>query len=188
MKILKHNFTSNEQNSNEHIEDLLTFSGFDKNAKVVRIRYVHVSEIIKKKSPTLTSRELTLNKIRIPEGFSMADALKTISYVVNQVSKKLNENKNGLICCQLTHDCLSQYHFTPVEENKKKKENFVDIYFVDGIVSVFPNSKYYDDYFDWYQNSVTRDEIQQIYKNAGLNMPRTTKCNFEKDIETEPGQ
>ena len=186
MKILKKNLiTKDQSNSDQYIEDNLTFAGYDKNSKLVRIIIVKCEEVLKKKSAVLQTKEVRLDRLELPSNFSIVDAIRTISYVLNQVSKKVNEDVSSILCPQLAHHCLPQYHFKQIPDTERKKAHCVNLFVVSGAPDIFDQTEYFYDYFDWYQKDVTRDQIQNIYKKAGLTLPRTTKINFEQD-EEEP--
>lgn len=187
MKKLKKNLiTSDDENSIEYLKDNLTFNGYSDSDRLLRIIYVKCGADESKGFPTLKTTPIVLDKMELPKNLSLVDSIKTVSYVLNQVAKKTGEPKNSLLCSQLLSRCLPQYNFTQIDNKKRKKENCVNLYIVDGAVELFPTTNYYFDYFDWYQNKVSREDLQNTYKQLSLTFPRSTKINYEDDLE--PGE
>ena len=181
---LKNTFISSEPvDSNANIQGKFTYAGYDEKTKLIKIHYVYISEADLGKKKRIQVKPIELAKHQIPENLSLADAVKTVSYIINQVSKKTKSDKNSLLCAQLSSRCLSQYHFTEVEESKRKKEKCLPLFVVDGNPKLLKNTSFYDNYVDWYVPNVTRDDVSASFKNASLTMPRTIKINFEEESE-----
>ena len=184
---LKDSYLSSEpKQSNNYIQNKFTFAGYDEKTKLVRVYYVKLTETLVGKKNKIEIKPIKLNKQEIPSNLSLADAVKTISYVFNQVSKKTNSKTNSLLCTQLSNQCLRQYHFTEIEDNKRKKEKCLPIFVIDGNPALLGKTELYSDYVDWYVPEISREEISNAFKEASLTMPRSTKVNFESD--SEPGE
>ena len=183
MITLKKDFSSpSDVSKNEHLENKFLYEGYPNNTQLVRIKYVECHESQKGKKNIVETKELSLGKLNIPKGLSLVEAVKTISYVFDQVTKKTKSN-NLLLTSQLTKHCLSQYHFADVSENARKKEKCLTLYFVGGNQQLLSLTNHFDNYTDWYVSNVSRDEVKSTYQNSGLNFPKSTKINFEPETE-----
>jgi len=184
---LKDDYTSREaQNSNEYIQDKLTYAGINPNTKLIKVRYVKLEEVSQGRKNKIQMKQLELERLEIPEGLSLADSLKTYSYVLDQIARKTGAEKNSLLCSQIAYHCLQQYHFTEVSSTERKKEKCLTLYVVDGQPKLLPETSIYRDYVDWYVPNITREEISNAYREISLSIPRFTKINFE--AEQQPGE
>ena len=184
MRTLKNNFTSYDAiNTNEFIQDKLTYSGYPAGTKLIRITYFECNEAQSGRKSIIETKDIPLTKLNIPEGVSLVDALKTVSYVYDQVSKKVDQDQSLLLKSQLTNYCLQQFGFTEIPETRRKKEKCLPLYFVGGNPSLFRAVPEFDSYVDWYVPEVSREQIKEAYKASGKTLPRSIKINFEPEPE-----
>ena len=184
MKVLKKNFSSaNPIKDDSFIQDKLTYSGYPETTKLIRLVYIDLKEAQLGRKSVVKVNEVPLTKFNIPEGVSLVDALKAVSFVYDQVSKKVDNKQNYLLTSQLTNHCLQQFSFTEIPETRRKKEKCLNLYFVGGNQKLFPATAQYDSYVDWYIPEVSRDTIKEIYKASNKTLPRSIKINYEPEVE-----
>lgn len=124
---------------------------------------------------------------KLPEGMSIEDACKVVSYLSTKVeyTKNIEEASRPSVCA--VNELLMDYGFnltgsTPgyfvhsVESynplrsianpgyNCKELEGVTDLFTVGGEPKLFKKSSLNDRYFDWFTPNVTFKEIQEIYK------------------------
>ena len=186
MKKLKSKIlTDANENSRQYIQDVLDYNGYSDSTQFINFDIIKCEEVPSKKAIKAKTIGIELERMRIPENMSLVDAIRTISYVLNQTSKKINQPKNTSITTQITNMCLPQYGFKQDLNKPKKTDSCCTLYVVEGNPLIFKTTKFYNDYFDWYCD-VKKDEIQTLYKKAGLPFPKTTIIDLETEIDDEP--
>lgn len=119
---------------------------------------------------------------RLPESMTIDDACKVVSFLSEKVEKENNiepasENSVAKVSGILTDygfDKIEGYahgHFHAVQEYSYGDEivgnahinGIVNLFTVGGDFKLFKKSNLYDDYFNWFTENVTKEEIKEIF-------------------------
>ena len=105
---------------------------------------------------------------RMPEGMSREDGFKVLSYLTSFI-----ENEDDIDECSLksvrTLDSALDLERLGFQRDKSLKQGpAINLYTVDGRLLLFKRSGYYKDYFEWYTEGVTLDEVKEIYAKLGM--------------------
>lgn len=103
-----------------------------------------------------------------PNGMSMEDGFKVISYLKDEVEKVCDPSFPLSLFNTLDEVMnLERFGFTRVRE--AKEDDILDLFIIDGRIQLFKNdTELYKKYFEWYQEGVTYDEVCNIYNKIGL--------------------
>ncbi len=129
---------------------------------------------------------------KIPEGMTMQEAYKVISYISEFVENTYNKEPASSDSVALTSYTLGSYGFEKIEGFPKgythTTEEYVgkgkiipettipatmDLYSVGGDFNQFKKSNLYKKYFEWFTENVSLEEVQAIYNRLGLQLPST---------------
>lgn len=125
---------------------------------------------------------------KLPNGMSIEDACKVVSYLSDFVEKGNNLEPACEQSVRMVSNILEKYGFSKVEGKEKghyhavseyipfhttranfpateKIEGVVDLFSVGGDFKIFKKTDLYDRYFEWYTEGVTKQEVANIYKN-----------------------
>lgn len=145
---------------------------------------------------------------RLPNEMTIEDACKVVSYLSDKVEK---ENELEPACRQsvsMVSEMLGKYGFDKVESKNqgnyhsvgnyipfvkirvddfpecKQIEGVTDLFTVGGDFKLFKKSNLHSNYFDWYTEGVTEQEINDIYKKIRKEhlLPDTIKQNDERAL------
>ena len=130
------------------------------------------------------------NPYKLPEGMSMEDACKVVSYLSKKVEYRKNIEPASRTSVQLVNNLLKDYGFNNIDSikgthlhsveiynpfrnidtesiNCQELEGVTDLFTIGGEPSLFRKSKLNDRYFDWFTPNVSHQEIYDIYKKIG---------------------
>ena len=125
---------------------------------------------------------------RLPDEMSIEDACKVVSYLSNMVETENDIEPASEKSVIAVSNILENYGFRKVESKEKGHfhavstfvpfskiktafpagqpiEGVVDLFTVGGDFRVFKRSDMHDRYFDWYTENVTKQDVENIYKN-----------------------
>lgn len=125
----------------------------------------------------------------LPNGMSLSEALKVISYLSEKVENGNNIEPASIESVVMVSKMLDAFGFKKVNGyhhgyshttserpiTKKVKTNFpyerdidgvVDLFTVDGDLELFRNSDLGEKYFNWFIEGVTSEDVKKIYKNT----------------------
>ena len=127
---------------------------------------------------------------KIPEGMTMQEAYKVISYISELVERTYNKEPASSDSVALTSYTLGNYGFEKIDGYQKgyshSTEEYtgrgkvirettipatMDLYTVGGDFSQFKKSNLYSKYFNWFTENVSIEEVQAIYDRLGLQLP-----------------
>lgn len=127
---------------------------------------------------------------KLPEGMTMQEAYKVISYISELVERTYNKEPASSDSVALTSHTLGSYGFEKIEgfpkgyshsteeytgRGKVIKETVIpatmDLYTVGGDFNQFKKSNLYSKYFNWFTENVSLQEVQAIYDRIGLQLP-----------------
>jgi len=180
---LKENFIAPE--GTYSFKDKLLYEGYDDNTRHIRLHYIVCTDNVHRKKATVKVQELTFQTYEIPQNMQLDEAIKTYSYVIDEISKIISEKPDTLLTTQIAYQTLPKLGFK--EAYLSSKEKFADLYVVGGNKKLFHETKFYKDYFDWYQPQVKKEEIESLYKNINIKLPKQININFNHE-ESEPGE
>lgn len=160
---------------------------FSENAQQKAIRLIYASfekfERYDTNKPMLGKTYNISSPFLLPDGMTLEEACKVVSYLTNKVEKveKIEEASEksvvrvGKILPSFGFKTLNDYkngHFHAVQTypigNFKTSmceqiENVVDLFTIGGHTKEFKKSDLQDRYFDWYSKNVTEKEFDEIY-------------------------
>ncbi len=110
-----------------------------------------------------------LKPFRLPEGMKREDAFKVLSYLTDFIESNLDVGEATFKSVKALDEALDieRFGFRRVDTVKNRVLP-ISLYTVSGRLDAFKRSKYYNTYFEWYTEGVTRDEVVSIYDNLGL--------------------
>ena len=130
------------------------------------------------------------SRFRLPDGMSLTDACKVISFLSDKIEQKHKLEPACERSVALVSHILSKYGFEKIESPEKghyhilsdydflkidtdfhacnKIEGVIDLFSIGGSFNLFKRSDLSSRYFNWYTQGVTMQEVENIYKNIGL--------------------
>ena len=140
------------------------------NQKIYRLHYVylncHKSAYTRRKLIEYIS--LPQKPFTLPNGMSREDAFKVLSYLTDYIERRDDVDPCSAKSVKILDSVLNleRFGFKKVEENNKNE--IIDLFTVTGDLLMFKNSDLYNKYFEWYTENVTKEEVEEIYKNIGI--------------------
>ena len=134
-------------------------------AKTIRMHYVYTATI-----PTTGLREMhdfTFSKYQLPQGMSMQDAYKVVSYLSEYIEKVKKIPEASCKSVNETDALLGEYFFTKLDRDNDTTP-FIDLFTVGGNTKLFDKSRYASQYFEWFTEGVSTREVREIYRKLGL--------------------
>lgn len=161
-------------------------------ADKIRLIYVAIEKYISRfdLKDKLGTTYNSSSPFKLPEGMTMQEAYKVISYISEFVEKTYNKEPASSDSVALTSYTLGSYGFEKIEGFPKgythSTEDYVgrgkvieettipatrDLYTVGGDFGQFKKSNLYSKYFNWFVENVSLEEVQAIYDRIGLQLP-----------------
>ena len=123
---------------------------------------------------------------KIPKGMTIENACKVISYLSEKVEREygIEPASEKSVCSvnkilkdfgfkklvEYNHGhfhAVSNYHYGTIDDDFCKQiDGVVDLFTFSG-EKLFKRSVMYDRYFNWFTEGVTKEEVDEIYKNLG---------------------
>ena len=92
------------------------------------------------------------NNFKLPVDMSKEDSFKVLSFIIDNIDSINNFEKY-----------IENIGFEVINEPVKRKDDkVIELFKVTGKIKRFKISKYYDKYFNWYINNVTKENIDEI--------------------------
>ncbi|MBO5910464.1 MAG: hypothetical protein J6Q15_03035 [Clostridia bacterium] len=127
---------------------------------------------------------------KLPDGMNIEDACKVVSYLSEKVEAENNLIPASENSVAMVSNILKDYGFSKIEGyphghchmvqeysygsklvgQKASINGVVDLFSVGGDFGLFKKSDLYDRYFNWFTESVTKEEINEIYKNISIDI------------------
>lgn len=101
-----------------------------------------------------------------PKGMSKNDMYKVVSYVYDLALQE-NEDILNKQSVKATNKALATIGFKPANLDEDY-DGITDLYLVAGDLKRFKRSSEYKQYFNWYVEGVTKQEVEAIYNGLGL--------------------
>lgn len=183
------------------IKDLYNFNG----ARKIRLMYVNMQVFTRDGYRKIGKTFGISSPFEIPTGMSINNAFKVISYLSDVVEEKSNLEPSCEQTVAIVSDMLEDYGFKKIEGYdhghfhcvadripfktiqithpiiaKEIDSTIVDLFTVDGDVSVFEHSDLNPRYFNWYTENVTSDKVRKIYSDI-----KERNENLEEMCENE---
>ncbi len=105
----------------------------------------------------------------LPDKMSESDGFKVLSYLITFIENSLGLEECSLRGLEILDDVLDFPRFgfgRPV--NKVDDEDIINLYTITGRMNLFKRSSHYKKYFEWYQENVTKKEVEEIYSKCGM--------------------
>ncbi len=106
----------------------------------------------------------------LPEGMSRDDAFKVLSYLTDflESNLELKECSHQSVSALDGIIDLERLGFKRCNDNNIHEEDIINLYTVTGRELLFKRSKHYPQYFEWYQEGITFEEVKAIYEKYGI--------------------
>ena len=119
------------------------------------------------KSDYSTSDTLNYHLFMLPEGMTREEGFKILSYLTDFIEKRKDTEACSLKSVRTLDGVLDldRFGFQKVTTNPK---DVIDLFTVSGRILLFKQSEFYEKYFEWYTENVTRREIEKIYKKYNM--------------------
>lgn len=125
-----------------------------------------------------------LKPFAIPDGMSKEDAFKVLSYLTDFIEQKMGAQECSFQSVKLLDEVISleRFGFRRIDE-KLEHPTAYSLYTVAGRQLLFKRSRYYDTYFEWYHEGVTREEVNAIYQSIGMDFEDPVIIGDEKMVK-----
>ena len=116
----------------------------------------------------------------LPTNMSREDAFSVLSYLSDYIEKESHLEPCSFESVSTLNEVLNipRLGFKRVTK-QVPEETIINLYTVTGRVLLFKQSKHYADYFEWYREGVTSEEVKKIYQKIGIDfydlVPTTEK-------------
>ena len=169
---------------------ILAAADYTKRIPTIRLYYTALEKFRKYGSGDMMVGQThgVSSPFRLPDEMSIEDACKVVSYLSNMVETDNEIEPASEKSVIAVSNILENYGFRKVEGKEKghyhsisayepfrkikstfaagaEIEGVVDLFTVGGDFRVFNRSDMHDRYFDWYTSSVTKQDVENIYKN-----------------------
>ena len=143
------------------------------------------------------------NPYQIPEGMTLDEACKVVSFVASHFEDKFNIKVDSFVSPRCVGDYLEKLQFTKLTEPKEfysnselsiymdEKINFnahqkgiIDLITFKGDESVFNRTDLKNHYFDWYTKDVTLEELTAVYQRINAQKPNIEIIDNDTTIPT----
>lgn len=101
----------------------------------------------------------------LPEGMTREEGFKILSYLTDFIEKREDTDIGSLKSVRTLDGVLDLDRFG---FRKVKSNDAIDLYTVDGRILLFKKSEFYKDYFNWYKEKITKEEIEEIYAKHNM--------------------
>ena len=138
----------------------------------------------------------------LPAGINLEDSCKIISYLSEKVERELNLEPASIKSVMAVSGILEDYGFEKIEHYKPNRYHSTSVYTaympirinstgykpIPGVTDLitygghekqFKKSTHGENYFDWFTENVSKDEIFDIYENAIDHVMNSTFDNIE---------
>lgn len=105
---------------------------------------------------------------KFPEGMSREDGFKVLSYLTDFIEKEDDIDECSLRSIRTLDSALDIERFGFKRVDSAVSGPVINLYTVAGRVLLFKRSGYYKDYFNWYTEGVSLDEVREIYARLGM--------------------
>ncbi len=103
-----------------------------------------------------------------PEGMPREEGFKVLSYLTDFIEKRDDIEPCSMKSVRTLDSALNleRFGFKRIEEEDESK--ILDLFTINGRVSLFKESKLYSRYFEWYVEDVTLEEVTGIYAKYNM--------------------
>lgn len=125
----------------------------------------------------------------LPDGMSREDAFKVLSYLTDFIEKDLNLESCSYKSVAMLDSAIDLERLGFKRLDIKLEGDFpevINLFTITGRVLLFKKSKQYQKYFEWYVESVTKEEVEKIYNKIGIefyDLVPQTKTNIDSSLK-----
>lgn len=105
---------------------------------------------------------------RFPKGMTREEGFRVLSYLTDFIEKDDNIEECSLKSMKTLDEVLSISRLGFVRSEEKDERKILNLFAVAGRVSYFEKSSLYQQYFEWYSEGVTTEEVSKIYAKCGI--------------------
>lgn len=140
------------------------------NSNYYRLHYVEFyrrNEQIDPRPDNIGITNWPCSTFMLPEGMTREEGFKILSYLTDFIEKRKDTEVCSLKSVRTLDGVLDldRFGFQKVTTNPK---DVIDLFTVSGRILLFKQSEFYEKYFEWYTENVTRREIEKIYKKYNM--------------------
>ena len=117
----------------------------------------------------------------LPNNMAKEDAFKVLSYLTDYIEKEDDINIGSLKSVRTLDAVLGLERFGFRKVRCGDNALVVDLFTVAGRSLLFKRSEYYDRYFNWYTEGVSKEEVQEIYGKIGMKFEDIVWTDREKE-------
>lgn len=117
----------------------------------------------------------------LPINMDRNDAFKVLSYLTDFIEKEDDIEIGSLKSVRTLNSVLDLERFGFRKIKCGDKALVVDLFTVAGRSLLFKRSGYYEKYFNWYTEGVTREEVEAIYAKLGMEFRDIVWTNKDKE-------
>ena len=104
----------------------------------------------------------------LPEGMTREEGFKVLSYLTDFIEKRDDVEEGSLTSVRTLDSVLSNERFGFKRVEKTDEDKILNLFTVGGRALLFKKSEYYEKYFEWYTENVTKEEVEEIYNKIGM--------------------
>lgn len=173
----------------------------NKKQKAIRLVNVRLEKILQRGEvkPIVFQVYGVTCPFRLPEGMTLKDACRIVSYLTDKVEKENEFEIGDTKGTKLVSELLADYGFKALRGKKyncmysnqkykilgkikticEKEPNTVDLFTVRGDMKVFDKTELKSRYFPWYAKGVTKEEVKAICNELGITI--TSRENNDRE-------
>lgn len=200
-----------EEKAEDREISILASADFTKRLPKIRLYYISIESFKNAAydNNSLSKTYCISSPFYLPTGMTIEDACKVVSYLSKKVEREHNLEPASIPSVSAVSRQLGKYGFEKRENHEhgyhhtltedtymaRKKcmlpgyetiEGVTDLYTVGGDFKLFKKSDLYDNYFDWFTEGVSEEEVTEIYKKIGKDyILEDVKESSEKRIMSE---
>lgn len=102
-----------------------------------------------------------------PANMELPEVQKIISYLIKKIENDYNLPECSLKALSILNETIENFLFQKVETQEKP----IELFTISGDIKEFNKQSYSKEYFDWFIENVSLDEVKTIYEKYGLTFP-----------------
>ena len=159
------NLRNRIKNYKESIIDLENHKVSDSN--IYRLHYIDFD----KSSNGCVSTQYLSKPFIINYPMNREEVLNVVSYLFNFAHLITGIKRNSFSGTRLVCNLMEMHpEFGFVKLDNVPENEIVDLYVLNGHKKVFKNTRYYNDYFKWYNPESDYDSVKEIYENYNVQL------------------
>ena len=130
--------------------------------------YYRVGEEYRISTNNIGVLEWVSKPFQFPEGMSFEEGFKVLSYLTDFIEKRSDVDVCSLTSVRILSSVLQLDRFGFKQVKEIDDSDITDLFTINGRISLFKNSEFYPNYFEWYKKGVSKKEVISIYKKYDM--------------------